>query len=62
MRGGKASAGRERLIVVSNRLPFTFRKERGVWQSEPGGGGLVTALLPVLRDRGGMWIGWPGTT
>ena len=22
--------------------------------------GFVTALAPVLRDRGGMWIGWPG--
>jgi trehalose 6-phosphate synthase/phosphatase len=59
-RGG---GGRERLIVVSNRLPFTFRRdERGAWRAEPGGGGLVTALLPVLRNRGGLWIGWPGTT
>jgi len=22
----------------------------------------VTAMAPVLRDRGGLWIGWPGTT
>ncbi|MDH4093699.1 MAG: trehalose-6-phosphate synthase [Betaproteobacteria bacterium] len=53
--------GRERLIVVSNRLPFTFRQDAGGrWCAEPGGGGLVTALLPVLRNRGGMWIGWTG--
>ncbi len=59
----KAGAGRERLIVVSNRLPFTFRRDAGgAWHAEPGGGGLVTALLPVLRDRGGTWIGWTGTT
>jgi len=52
---------RERLIVVSNRLPFSFRRdESGRWRAEPSGGGLVTALLPVLRHRGGMWIGWPG--
>ena len=51
-----------RLIVVSNRLPFSFRRdEAGRWQTEPGGGGLVTALLPVLRHRGGMWIGWAGS-
>ena len=57
----RGSAGRERLIVVSNRLPFTFRQdERGAWRAEAGGGGLVTALLPVLRNRGGMWIGWTG--
>lgn len=61
MKGGRASAGRERLVVVSNRLPFTFKRDgAGAWRAEPGGGGLVTALLPVLRDRGGMWIGWPG--
>ena len=51
----------DRLIVVSNRLPFAFRRDdAGRWQAEPGGGGLVTALLPVLRHRGGTWIGWPG--
>lgn len=22
----------------------------------------MTALVPVLRDRGGLWIGWPGVT
>jgi trehalose 6-phosphate synthase/phosphatase len=50
-----------RLVVVSNRLPFTFKRAaRGRWRAEPGSGGLVTALLPVLRDRGGMWVGWPG--
>jgi len=56
-----AQARRERLIVVSNRLPFAFRQDgEGRWRAEPGSGGLVTALLPVLRNRGGMWIGWTG--
>jgi len=51
------------LIVVSNRLPFAFTKQAaGGWRAEPGSGGLVTALLPVLRDRGGTWIGWTGAT
>ncbi|MGH8523289.1 MAG: alpha,alpha-trehalose-phosphate synthase (UDP-forming), partial [Gammaproteobacteria bacterium] len=54
---------RNRLIVVSNRLPVVFRTgDDGRLRSEPGSGGLVTALAPVLRDRGGIWIGWPGTT
>ncbi len=26
----------------------------------PGSGGLVSALVPILRQRGGTWIGWPG--
>lgn len=50
-----------RLLVVSNRLPFVLsRGANGALLSRPGSGGLVTALLPVLRDRGGVWIGWPG--
>jgi trehalose 6-phosphate synthase len=52
---------RSRLVVVSNRLPFAFRRAAdGGWIAEPGSGGLVSALMPVLRDRGGTWIGWPG--
>jgi hypothetical protein len=50
-----------RLVVVSNRLPFGFEQDgAGGWRSKRGSGGLVSALLPVLRDRGGLWIGWPG--
>ncbi|MGH8744556.1 MAG: alpha,alpha-trehalose-phosphate synthase (UDP-forming), partial [Burkholderiales bacterium] len=47
---------------MSNRLPFVFlREEGGHWKTVHGSGGLVSALLPVLRNRGGTWIGWPGT-
>ncbi len=53
----------KRLIVVSNRLPYVLERHKGGdWTLSPGSGGLVTALLPVLRNRGGTWIGWPGTT
>ncbi|MGE0876970.1 MAG: trehalose-6-phosphate synthase, partial [Burkholderiales bacterium] len=59
----KRGNGAQRLVVVSNRLPFAFRRDaEGKWRAEPGGGGLVTALLPVLRNRGGVWIGWPGAS
>jgi trehalose 6-phosphate synthase len=58
-----SSAPGTRLIVVSNRLPYVFERDAGgTWNGRPGSGGLVTALLPVLRNRGGVWIGWPGTT
>jgi trehalose 6-phosphate synthase len=54
---------RRRLIIVSNRLPMTMsRDENGRWVAKPGSGGLVTAMAPVLKDRGGVWVGWPGTT
>lgn len=57
-----AGTKRSKLIVVSNRLPFALsRSANGDFTLKPGTGGLVTALLPVLRNRGGTWLGWPGT-
>lgn len=51
----------DRLVIVSNRLPVSLtRADVGGWQVEPSLGGLVTALAPILRDRGGLWVGWPG--
>lgn len=53
------SAGR--VIIVSNRLPVALTTaDDGRWRVEPSTGGLVSALSPVLRARGGVWIGWPG--
>ncbi len=53
---------RSGLVVASNRLPVVVvRHPDGRVELTPGSGGLVTALLPVLRDRGGVWVGWPGT-
>ena len=50
-----------RLIIVSNRLPVSIEKAKeGTFQVNEGSGGLVTAMAPVLKDRGGLWIGWPG--
>jgi len=49
-----------RLVAVSNRLPVTLVETSDGWKIKPGAGGLVTALAPVLRNRGGVWIGWSG--
>ena len=53
-------AGAE-FVVVANRLPVDLEKlpdgtQR--WKASPGG--LVTALEPMLRNREGAWVGWPG--
>ncbi|MBE7558752.1 trehalose-6-phosphate synthase [bacterium] len=54
-------ANPSRLLIISNRLPVVVaRDEHGDWEVESGSGGLVTALAPVLRHRGGVWIGWAG--
>ena len=42
------------LTVVANRVPIR-KSDEGDWV--PSVGGLSTALLPVLRQRGGAWIG-----
>src|SRR2546427_2458089 len=49
------------LIVVSNRLPVTVRPTASDCSLEWSGGGLVSALTPVLRETGGCWVGWTGT-
>lgn len=51
-----------RLVIVSNRLPMRIEGSPGKWTVTPSSGGLVSALSPVLRDRGGIWIGWTGTS
>lgn len=50
----------KRLVVVSNRLPISLVQGSDGWEIRPSEGGLVTALAPVLRNRGGLWIGWSG--
>ncbi len=50
------------LLVVSNRLP-DFRHIEGEDDARKRNvGGLVSALEPALRARGGMWLGWSGRT
>ncbi|AWB84634.1 alpha,alpha-trehalose-phosphate synthase (UDP-forming) [Corynebacterium liangguodongii] len=45
-------------VVVANRLPVDRTAAPSGWQASPGG--LVAALAPVLRERSGCWVGWPG--
>jgi trehalose 6-phosphate synthase/phosphatase len=51
-----------RLVVLSNRLPYTVRKGRNGTEVERSSGGLVAALGPAMSRHGGTWIGWPGGT
>ncbi|WP_461109101.1 alpha,alpha-trehalose-phosphate synthase (UDP-forming) [Tessaracoccus terricola] len=48
-------------LVVANRLSVdrdTGPDGEVSWRTAPGG--LVTALEPVMRKRGGAWVGWHG--
>lgn len=49
-----------RLVIVSNRLPIVVESTDTGPQIRSSSGGLVSALEPILQQRGGLWIGWPG--
>lgn len=48
------------VIIVSNRLPISVKKEDGVLSFYPSLGGLATGLSSYVNDRRNIWIGWPG--
>ncbi len=49
-------------VIVSNRLPLSFEKRQdGSLHAKQSSGGLVTALEPLLREHGGIWVGSSGT-
>lgn len=59
-----------RLLIVSNRLPVSLKKEKGKFEFEKSAGGLVSGLTDYLEGLGKskgeitdyIWMGWPGMT
>jgi trehalose 6-phosphate synthase/phosphatase len=55
-----------RLLIVSNRLPFTISEKSGKPEIQESSGGLVSALGSYLASRKEdrnfecVWVGWPG--
>ena len=56
-----------RIVVISNRLPFTVGRENGELIFTPSVGGLATGVKSFLDKSGDtaarddhIWIGWPG--
>lgn len=50
-----------RLVIVSNRLPISFERDKEELKVKPSSGGLVSALEPLLKKNGGVWVGNAGT-
>lgn len=50
----------ERTVLVSNRLPFTVDKRKGILQYLHSVGGLSTGLESYFNRHNSLWIGWPG--
>lgn len=58
-----------RLLVVSNRLPFTVIEKRGRLELTESAGGLVSGLSAYLDSLRGssfaseyIWVAWPGSS
>ncbi len=60
----------QRIVVVSNRLPFTVVEEGEGIQFNESAGGVATGLKTLLTSQQGslapeseyLWVGWPGST
>ena len=50
----------KKLIIASNRLPTTVRRDNGKLVFEPSVGGVATGLSSLDTDWEKCWIGWPG--
>jgi len=64
-----SNAIKRRLVIVSNRLPFTAWAEGKKLRFRESAGGLAVGLSTFLHSIGSsaavddyVWIGWPGTT
>lgn len=49
-----------RLLIVSNRLPFTIQKRGSDFSIQDSIGGLATGLGSIYYTKNSLWIGWPG--
>ncbi len=55
---GSVDASGHDLVIVANRLPVHHETGDSPWEPSPGG--LVRAMLGVIRTRQGAWVGWSG--
>jgi len=49
-----------RLVIVSNRLPISIARRKGVLNTTRSTGGLATGLGSMYKSYESLWIGWPG--
>ncbi|HBT47563.1 MAG TPA: trehalose-6-phosphate synthase [Peptococcaceae bacterium] len=49
-----------KIVLVSNRGSYTLKETGGQTEVVPAISGLVSAVEPVLKERGGVWVAWGG--
>jgi trehalose 6-phosphate synthase len=52
---------KQRLLIISNRAPFSFRRRGRRTELVRSIGGLSSTLDDALRVRGGVWLAWSGS-
>ncbi|MGI9951862.1 trehalose-6-phosphate synthase [Moorellaceae bacterium AZ2] len=50
----------DKIVLVSNRGSYTLKERYGRLEAVPAISGLVSAVEPVLKERGGVWVAWGG--
>ena len=50
-----------RVLIVSNRLPYTACRDGSSFRLERSSGGLSSGLRKLQEQRPSLWIGWAGT-
>lgn len=50
----------ERLLIISNRAPYSLRRRGRTSELVRSIGGLSSTLDDCLRTRGGVWLAWSG--
>lgn len=61
MTGSGMLPGKDRLLIVANRLPVTVKQnEVSEYEFTPSSGGLVTGLNGITSSAECQWFGWPG--
>ncbi|MCL6612866.1 MAG: trehalose-6-phosphate synthase [Peptococcaceae bacterium] len=57
---GHLSGGEGKIVVISNRAPYTLSVNGGRLELKRSVSGLVSAVEPLLREHGGTWVAWGG--
>ena len=50
----------KRLVICSNREPYKVTTTDSGYEYEATVGGLVSALIPIMRATEGLWVSWAG--
>ncbi|MGB8952266.1 MAG: bifunctional alpha,alpha-trehalose-phosphate synthase (UDP-forming)/trehalose-phosphatase [Candidatus Aminicenantales bacterium] len=51
---------KNRIILISNRLPVTITQTKEGLKIQPSPGGLATALRSLQEEKNAAFVGWPG--